>query len=124
MFAGMVIEDSGADSSWLFGKIPRTQNLMPFRKITVGSLRLLMLRDLDTFIPVTATRFEAGELSNGSAVDLVGSFCLGFSGRVSGVCIEYLELDRSEPSVTSLPMSAVVGPLDPGDDFHSVFLPG
>ena len=76
----MVIEDSGADSSWLFGKIPMTENLMPFRKITVGSLRLLMLRDLETFIPVTATRFEAGELSNGSAVDLVDSFCFGFFG--------------------------------------------
>ena len=54
----MVIEDSGADSSWLFGKILMTQNLMPFRKITVGSLRLLMLRDLETFIPVTATRLR------------------------------------------------------------------
>ena len=120
----MVIEDSGADSSWLFGEIPMTEYLMPLRKITVGSLRLLMPRDLDTFIPVTTTRFEARELSNGSAVDLVDSFCLGFSGRVSGVRIDYLELDRSEPSEASLPTSAVVGPLDPGDDLPSEFLPG
>ena len=60
----MVIEDSGADSLWLFGKIPMTGNLMPVRKIMAGSLRLLMPRDLDTFIPITATRSETSELSN------------------------------------------------------------
>ena len=56
--------DPGADSPWLFEKIPITGNLMPLRKITAGSLRLLMSRDLDTFIPDTATRSETRELSN------------------------------------------------------------
>ena len=60
----MVIEDSGADGPRLFGEIPMTGNLMPKRKITAGSLRLLMPRDLDTFIPITATRSETRELSN------------------------------------------------------------
>ena len=49
MFAGMVIEDSGAYSPWFFEKIPVTGNLKPLRKVTAGSLRLLMPRNLDTF---------------------------------------------------------------------------
>jgi hypothetical protein len=60
----MVIQDSGADSPWLFEEIPMTENLMPSREITAGSLRLLTPLDLDTFIPITATRPETGESSN------------------------------------------------------------
>jgi hypothetical protein len=60
----MVIQDSGADSPWLFEEIPMTENLMPLRKITAGSLRLLMPLDLDAFIPITATRSETRESSN------------------------------------------------------------
>ena len=60
----------------------------------------------------------------GSAVDLVDSICLGFSGRVSGLCVDYLELDRGESTQPSLSSSAVVGPLDPGHDLEPKFLPG
>ena len=49
-FAGMVIEDSGVDSPWLFEKTPWTVNLMLSRKVTAGSLWSLMPRDLDTFM--------------------------------------------------------------------------
>ena len=64
-------------------------------------------------------RLDRDDLEYGTAVDLVDSFCLGFSGRVSGLCVDYLELDRGEPSEPALSAPAVVGPLDPGHDFQA-----
>jgi hypothetical protein len=40
----------------------------------------------------------------------------GFLTRASGLCVDYLELDRGEPAESALPPAAVVGPLDPGHD--------
>jgi len=69
----------------------------------------------------TPIREALGALS-GTADGSVDSSCLGFSGRVSGRCVDYLELDGRKPSESSLPTPAVVGPLDPGHDLEAELL--
>lgn len=43
---------------------------------------------------------------------------------MSGLCVDYLELDRGESTQSSLSPPAVVGPLNPGHDLQPKFLPG